>query len=345
MIAAIERELELRKDYINETVNTIYFGGGTPSLLANESLSRIFNKVNSLFKIAPLAEITLEANPDDLTIDKLLFIKSIGINRLSIGIQTFDDALLHYLNRAHNHTQAIDCIGLARDAGFGNISIDLIYAIPGQHANLWKKDIQHALQLNPEHVSGYCLTIEEKTAFGKWLKDNKLEQVSDELAAEYFHTLMDTLAQHGYEQYEISNFAKRGFHSKHNSSYWKQENYLGVGPGAHSYNGTSRQANISNNHLYVKAIQTGQVPAQVERLTREERVNEYILTTLRTAWGTDTLKLKEELGYDILNRNEALLNKLIANDFVTLADGIIFLTSSGKLVADKIAADLFEVSP
>jgi oxygen-independent coproporphyrinogen-3 oxidase len=344
MITAIEKELELRKDYIhNEHITTIYFGGGTPSLLANDSLNRILNKVNSLFKMATLPEISLEANPDDLTADKLLFLKSIGINRLSVGIQTFNDALLRYLNRAHNRSQAVASVALAREAGFTNISVDLIYAIPGQHADLWKSDIDNALELNPEHISGYCLTIEDKTAFGNWLKAGKLEPVPDESAAAYLYMLMDTLAKHGYEQYEISNFAKQGYRSRHNSSYWRQEYYLGVGPGAHSYSGSSRQANISNNYLYVKAIMEGRIPAQTEQLSREEKINEYILTTLRTAWGTDTAMLKANFGYDLLSRNRDLLNNLVANGFVTLTHGVIHLTQSGKLFADKIAADFFEI--
>ncbi|MDL5047654.1 hypothetical protein QQ054_16685 [Oscillatoria amoena NRMC-F 0135] len=250
---------------------------------------------------------------------------------------------LHYLNRAHTGTQAIESIEQARAAGYSNISIDLIYAIPGQSVDGWITDVNRVLNLQPEHISAYCLTIEERTAFGRWQKTGKLLAVPEEQAADYMHLLIDLLETHGYEHYEISNFAKPGFSSRHNSNYWRQENYLGVGPGAHSYNGASRQANVSNNYRYVKAIMEGQLPAQKENLTREEQINERILTGLRTAWGLNALKLKEELDFDLLQKNELLVNNLIANGFVLVNNGVITLTRSGKLVADKIASDLFEI--
>ncbi|MFN3840627.1 MAG: radical SAM family heme chaperone HemW [Cyclobacteriaceae bacterium] len=344
MIAAIEKEFDLRKDYLgNEPIQTIYLGGGTPSILSDISLNRIFQKIYAGFEIKPAVEITLEANPDDLTIEKLSFLKSLGVNRLSIGIQTFDDALLRYLNRAHTGTQAVASVEKARAAGYSNISIDLIYAIPGQSVANWITDIERALNLQPEHISAYCLTLEEKTAFGRWQKSGKLIPIPDEQAAEYLYVLIDKLDSSGYEQYEISNFAKPGFRSRHNSSYWKQEKYLGIGPGAHSYNGTSRQANLSNNYRYVKTIMAGELPAQTEYLTREEKINEFILTSLRTSWGLNALKLKEDFEFDLLHKYEALLNNLTANGFVELNNGVITLTRSGKLVADKIASDLFEV--
>ncbi len=345
MITAIEKELELRKDYLGtDKVHTLYMGGGTPSILTENSFERIFHKLHTLFRINPSAEITIEANPDDLNTERLTFLKSLGVNRLSIGIQTFDDTLLRYLNRAHSADQARICVNEARAAGYSNISVDLMYAIPGQSVEGWRKDIEHALDLQPDHISAYCLTIEERTAFGSWLKTKKLLPVPDEQAAEYLHTLMDVLDAHGYEHYEISNFAKPGFWSNHNSSYWRQENYLGVGPGAHSYNGTSRQANISNNYKYVQAIMGGQLPSQIERLTREEKINEYILTSLRTAWGLDTGYLKENFGFDLMQKYGALLQTLMSNDFLRITNGVITLTRSGKLVADKIASDLFEVT-
>lgn len=339
----MEKEMELRSDYLgNERVDTIYLGGGTPSILSARSLDRLFSKLHALFSIAPSAEITLEANPDDLTDEKLSHFRQLGINRLSIGIQTFDDALLHYLNRVHSREQAITRYERARVYGFSNISVDLMYAIPGQTLTGWATDLDQTLALNPEHISAYCLTIEERTAFGHWTKSGKMQPVPDEQAAEYLHVLMDTLPGHGYEQYEISNFARPGYLSQHNSNYWKNVNYLGIGPGAHSYNGSSRQANLANNYRYVKAIFSGEVPAQVEQLTQEERVNEYILTSLRTAWGLDTRYLKQAFNIDIIKKYPELLTQLTNNGFLEITDGVIKLTSSGKLFADKISADLFE---
>ncbi len=344
MIAAMEKEMDLRKDYLGKAgIDTLYLGGGTPSILEAPLLERIFNKLHALFSIEGFAEITLEANPDDLTDEKLRLFRSLGINRLSIGIQTFDDRLLHYLNRVHNREQALISYERARASGFSNISIDLMYAIPGQTPGGWLKDLEQTLALAPAHISAYCLTIEERTAFGHWLKTKKLQPVPDEEAAEYLQVLMDTLTAHGYEHYEISNFARPGYQSRHNSSYWKQVPYLGFGPGAHSYNGNSRQANISNNYRYVQAILAGEIPAQVESLTREEKINEYILTRLRTSWGVDTRQLKQDFNFDLIGKNTELLARLTANGFVSITDGIIKLTTPGKLLADKIAADLFDV--
>ncbi|QOI96616.1 MAG: radical SAM family heme chaperone HemW [Flammeovirgaceae bacterium] len=345
MIAAFEKEMELRSDYIgNEVIDTIYLGGGTPSILSPQSLERIFNKINHLFTVTSVAEITLEANPDDLTKEKLLLFKNVGINRLSLGVQTFDDSLLRYLNRAHNGTQAQAGFEQARAAGFSNISVDLMYAIPGQTINGFNADLEKLLVLQPEHISAYCLTIEERTAFGHWLKTNSLQPVADEQAADYLQLLMEVVEATGYEQYEISNFAKPGYYSQHNSNYWKQVSYLGIGPGAHSYNGTSRQANIANNYRYVKSILAGEIPAQTEYLTREEKINEYILTTLRTRWGLDTAKLKADFDFDLIQKNKALLTRLLDDHLAELTNGVIQLTRSGKLLADKIAADFFEVS-
>lgn len=345
MVEAINKELEHRKDYLKtNVVNTIYFGGGTPSLLKDESLAAIFNCITKLFRLAPRPEITLEANPDDLTCEKLTFFKSLGISRLSIGIQTFNDTLLDFLNRANNSTQAKASVEMARTAGFDNISIDLIYAIPGQHNDIWLSDIQCALRLNPEHISGYALTIEEKTVFGKWQKSAKLKPVADDLAADQLYLLMDQLEANGYEHYEISNFARPGYYSQHNSNYWRQVYYLGVGPGAHSFNGISRQANIANNHIYIKKIREGSIPAEIELLTRQNRINEYILTALRTGWGLDSKKLQEDFDYDVLGKNRQVLNRLEAAGYITVSNHIVRLTRPGKLLADKIAADLFELN-
>jgi oxygen-independent coproporphyrinogen-3 oxidase len=287
------------------------------------------------------AEVTLEANPDDLTQSKLKELLSFGINRLSIGIQTFHSELLTHLNRAHDATTAITSYHQAREAGFKNISIDLIYAIPGETNSQWLEDIQQAVSLSPDHISCYALTIEEKTVFGRWSATGKLKATDDETAARQLEILMDALERAGFEHYEISNFAKPGYHSKHNSSYWKQKKYLGVGPSAHSFNGMSRQYNIQNNNLYVRSLKKDTIPFERETLTQENKINEYILTTLRTQWGTDLKKIKQDFGYDLLNENTDYLSKVYENGLAILEADVLRLTRKGKLLADKISSDLF----
>jgi len=337
---AIAKELALQSKYLQgERISTLYWGGGTPSLLTEAELQIILDSVHKHFSVEEDLEQTLEANPDDLTKDKLVLLRSLGFNRLSIGIQSFDDEVLKFFNRAHSANEALKCMELARDAGFNNISIDLIYAIPGQSVEDWKKTTETALTLQPEHISAYSLTIEEKTVFGNWNKKGKLKPAEENDAALHFTTLMEMLEQNGYEHYEISNFCKPGFHSRHNSSYWKQTHYLGVGPSAHSYNSVSRQANVSNNSLYQKSIEAGIVPAEIELLTRENKINEYIFTTLRTAWGCDLSHLKENYGYDLASNG--IVQKMKDQDWVNQQGTILFLTRKGKLLADQIASDLF----
>lgn len=340
MCKAIADELALQANYLQgKQISTIYWGGGTPSLLTEAELRIILDSIHQHFTIDENLEQTLEANPDDLTKEKLHLLRSLGFNRLSIGIQSFDDEVLKFFNRAHSAAEASKCVELAREAGFNNISIDLIYAIPGQSADDWKKTIQTALALEPEHISAYSLTIEEKTVFGNWNKKGKLKPAEENDAAIHFTTLMDMLEQHGYEHYEISNFCKPGFYSRHNSSYWKQTHYLGVGPSAHSYNSVSRQANVSNNSQYQKSIEAGTVPAEIEILTRENKINEYIFTTLRTSWGCHLSYLKENHGYDLASNG--ILQKMKDQDWVIQHGTILYLTRKGKLLADQIASDLF----
>jgi oxygen-independent coproporphyrinogen-3 oxidase len=342
LVQAIARELTIQNKYIgDELINTIYFGGGTPSLLSEDELKIIFDGIYSNFHVNPNAEISFEANPDDLSKRKLQILKGVGVNRLSIGIQSFDDAVLKYLNRAHSSKAAIECIALAREAGFENISIDLIYAIPGQDIAGWGKNIQQAIDLHPEHISSYSLTIEEKTTFGRWHAKGKFNLVDDDEAARQLEFLMSSLENAGFDQYEVSNFGKPGFYSRHNSSYWKQEKYLGVGPSAHSYNGKSRQYNISNNQLYVKSILRGEVPATKEELTNEDSINEYLLTTLRTGWGSDLGWLLSNFHYDVVKENASYIENLERKRLATLENKILKLTRAGRLLADKIASDLF----
>ncbi len=341
MVEALCHELLLQKDYLEgEPIETIYFGGGTPSLLSRKELECLFEPIRTNYHVYA-KEITLEANPDDLTIENLILLKEAGINRLSIGIQSFDDSILKFLNRAHTSADATKCFEQSRKVGFANLSIDLIYAIPGQDNDAWKKIIERAIALSPEHISAYSLTIEEKTVFGNWQRKGKLLVEKDEVAAAQMEMLIDLLGNAGYEHYEVSNFCKPGFHSKHNSSYWKQKKYLGIGPSAHSYNGVSRQFNIPNNPLYIQSIEKEKVPFELEVLSRANKINEYLLTTLRTSWGCDLDYLINEFDHDLSKENSQTLEVLFANGLLEKKDCFLIVTPKGKLVADKIASDLF----
>lgn len=339
---AIARELDLQKGYLTNThLDTVYFGGGTPSLLSRDEFGHLFSSIQRNFTLHPSAEVTLEANSDDLSDDKLIVLKEVGINRLSIGIQSFSDSVLKFLNRAHDSELAVSSMRIARAAGFANISADLIYAIPGQDATTWERNIRMTIDLEPEHISAYALTIEEKTAFGGWQKKGKLKPVDEDLAASDFETLVSLLTGAGYEHYEVSNFCKPGFHSRHNSSYWRQEHYLGVGPSAHSYNGVSRQFNIGNNALYQKAIGESRIPYELELLSSEDMINEFVFTSLRTGWGCDLAKLKQKFGYDLAHIRGDYIHQLIDQKLATQNQSVLQLTTKGFLLADKIAADLF----
>ncbi len=335
-------EILLQKDYLHgETLQTIYFGGGTPSLLDASELESILNAIFSIHAVSRTPEITLEANPDDLNRGKLRDLKSIGINRLSIGIQSFDDEILNYLNRAHESRTAVESVETAVDAGFDNISIDLIYAIPGLTEKAWERNLSLAIRLNPQHISAYCLTIEDKTAFGNWQRKGRLQPVDDTLAAEQLEVLMATLSAAGFHQYEISNFAKPGFESRHNSSYWKGEKYLGIGPSAHSYNLLSRQFNVASNHLYVRSMKEGKIPFEMEVLKKNDHVNEYILTTLRTDKGCNLNILRQKFGCNLLQLHGDYIRQLQSCHLATIQGDNLMLTNAGRLLADKISSDLF----
>jgi oxygen-independent coproporphyrinogen III oxidase len=345
LIMAMVKEIELQKNYLQgEVIHTLYFGGGTPSLLSEHEFLLLFSALHKNFTIDANAEITVEGNPDDLDELKLRMLRQLGVNRLSIGIQSFHDAMLTYLNRAHTGVSARQCVLAARAVGFSNISIDLIYAIPNETLAVWEEDIAQALSLNPEHVSCYSLTIEPKTAFGKWEQQGRLKAVDDEVAAEHLEILMEQLEHAGYEHYEISNFAKPGFQSQHNSSYWKQAQYLGIGPSAHSYNGVSRQYTVSNNQQYLQSLEKGEVPFEKEVLTRADQINEFILTSLRTSWGCNTSELHSLYAYDLLVERELYIQKMLSENQAVLLNKHLILTKKGKLLADKIASDLFVVA-
>ncbi|CCH54304.1 oxygen-independent coproporphyrinogen III oxidase [Fibrisoma limi BUZ 3] len=346
LVDALCREIRLQQDYLPaRTLETIYFGGGTPSLLTEAELAQIFGTIHDLYTVAPGAEITLEANPDDLSADKLIMLRRY-VNRLSIGIQTFDEATLRWMNRAHSAAEAEHCVRLARDAGFDNLSIDLIYGIPNRPADRWQYDLDRALSLDVPHLSAYALTIEPDTAFGRWQKTGKLIPADDALAAEQFTELTQALKQAGYEHYEISNFAKQGngsaaHYARHNTAYWQRRPYLGVGPSAHSYNGRSRQYNIANNSRYIKAIEQGELPATVENLTVADQVNEYLLTGLRTQWGCSLTELSSLLGADFTRQQASDLADMQRAGWLIMEKDSLRLTEAGKLFADRVAATLF----
>jgi len=342
MVRTMLRELTLRQSYLGgESVQTIYFGGGTPSMLSVDELAQFCQTVAKSFSLDNGAEVTLEANPDDLTQEKLKGLRSIGVNRLSIGIQSFSNRVLQYLNRSHDAPAAIRSFDDARSAGFGNISIDLIFAIPEQSDEMWRNDIAQALALEPDHISAYSLTIEKSTVFGNMLKRGKLFPLDDDVAAARMDVLATQLTARGYDHYEVSNFGKPGYYSRHNSSYWQRKKYLGIGPSAHSFDGRSRQFNVSNNHVYVKALREDRIPCEKEILSRSELVNDYLLTTLRTSWGCDLRVLKTEFDYDIVTKNRDYVARLVAERLADLDGNCLKLTGKGKLLADRISSDLF----
>jgi len=340
LLAALLKETELQKDYLgNETVETIYFGGGTPSLLDIRDLRLEIEKLKSVFSLSANAEVTLEANPDDIDEEKLIGWKEIGINRLSIGIQSFFEEDLLWMNRAHNSQQAVSSLQSAIKH-FGNITIDLIYGHPLLTNEKWKQNVEKVIALNIPHISCYALTVEPKTPLDKLIKEKKKENVQQEKQAEQFLLLMQWLEEAGYEHYEISNFAKHGSRSKHNSSYWQGKKYLGLGPSAHSFHGESRQWNISNNNIYIESILKNEIPFEKETLTDTQKANEYIMTSLRTIEGLDMGKISLEFG---VRSSELLSNslKFIEEGKLFEENNFLKLTKEGKLFADGIAAELF----
>jgi oxygen-independent coproporphyrinogen-3 oxidase len=340
MVNAILLELEQRKSYLVDVINTIYFGGGTPSICSKQ-INALLIKIKSNFKVTDNAEITLEANPDDISIEKLQHWKQIGINRLSIGVQSFIEEDLRWMNRAHKASQAIQCIEWAKEAGFINFSIDLIYGTPTLSDEQWKQNVQTAISLNIPHLSCYALTVEPKTALDKMIEKKKVAALDAEKQARHFELLMKWLYDAGYEHYEISNFAKSGHRSKHNSSYWQGAHYLGIGPAAHSFNGISRQWNIANNALYIKGIENGKVPFEIEDLTVEQALNEYIMTSLRTMEGLSIHYVMEKWGEEKASYLVTNSAEYIIKGDASIINNHIILTNQGKLLADGIAADLF----
>lgn len=341
MMDSILLELQLRKAYLKgEAVDTIYFGGGTPSLVPAKYLEKILDQISALFP-GSKQEVTLEANPDDLNPQALATWKSLGIDRLSLGIQSFQDQILKAYNRAHNSKEATQAIQLARAAGFEKFSIDLIYGYPHSDHRLWQLDLEEALRLDPGHLSAYSLTIEPKTTFGNWTKKGKFSPAEDEFVAQQFEYLQEQCDKAGYLQYEISNFSRPNQAAVHNSNYWKRSPYLGIGPSAHSFDGNSRGFNPSSNTSYTKALAAGSVPFVLEELTPEECINEEILTGLRTSWGLDTGSLAERYHLDILEIKKGSITKLTELGMIHTEAKTLTLTRKGQLLADSIASDIF----
>lgn len=342
MIESICLELKQKKDYLHgQSVETIYFGGGTPSLLNKEQLSSIFQAIQTNYFLTTTPEITLEANPEDITPNALISWKVLGINRLSIGIQSFQNHYLKWMNRNHTSEDSLKSVVLAQQYGFDNISIDLIYGLPNLNAEQWRTEITTAIELNVSHISTYCLTIEEKTALGSLVEKGKIQLDTEETIEKQMLILMDTMQEAGYEQYEISNFCKPNFESRHNSSYWKRVPYIGVGPGAHSYNGKVRQYNISSNPLYIKYLNQpllGDV-STIEELSKNDEYHEYILTRLRTKWGVTLHDIAAFESINLVKINQ-LLDSFSQNGFMSKEADVYKLTPKGKLLADEITLQL-----
>ena len=340
MIDSLIRELSMRSSYLAEQeIETIYFGGGTPSLLSSGELKAIITHINTTFSISDTAEISLEVNPDDISENQLMDWKKSGINRLSIGLQSFREEDLKWMNRAHNSEEALNCVGVAKKAGFENISVDLIYGLPNFSTEDWKKNIQKVIRFGIQHVSAYCLTVEEKTVLSKLVAQKKIVPANEDDQSEQFEILVNELEKAGIEQYEISNFSLPGFHSKHNSNYWKGKHYLGIGPSAHSFNGTSRSWNIANNRTYMREIQEGKCWFETEELTTTNQFNELLLVGLRTSTGVNVEQL-----ISIQNPSKKFWEQIETMKnygWIIVTDQTITLTKSGKLKADHISSELF----
>ncbi len=343
LVDAIIKELIRRYEYIhNHQIESIYFGGGTSSLLECHEIERILKTIRETY-IVTEPEITLEANPDDLCESKLKGLSDIGINRLSIGVQTYDDTCLKFLNRSHDSDHAKYAIELAREAGFRNLSIDLIFAIPPEEDSLsrFKNDLHQLINYNPEHISLYNLTIEPKTVLGNWHEKKKFKTVSEKTSAHQYEIAVELLKSAGYEHYEVSNYAKKGKHSRHNSSYWMSAQYLGVGPGAHSYNGESRLINVSNNAQYLRSIENGTEQYGIEILSKIQMLNEYVLTRTRTKWGLDFTYIQDRWGLDLQKQHANMFEKLVEEKKAVIQGSSFRLTSKGFSIADEVTLRLF----
>ena len=341
LLTALKKEIEMQKRYLKgENIETIYFGGGTPSILEADEIQWLIDSITQIHTVSATAEITLEANPDDLNRSKLQALRQTQVNRFSIGIQSFFDEDLAWMNRVHRADEAESAVKRAQDSGFENITADLIYGYPLLTDDKWKHNLNRIFELEIPHVSSYSMTVEPKTALASFIKKNKQPPLDEEQSARQFNLLMDAMQANGFEHYEISNFCKPGHYSRHNSNYWKGVKYLGIGPSAHSYNGEERQWNIANNAKYIAAIEQNKVPAETEILSEADRLNEYIMTSLRTIWGLDLDHLNAVAA---VSANQLLINAqtYFERDWIHQKERVLYLTQTGKLYADHIAAALF----
>ena len=341
MVLALQKELELRKEeFTDGIVETIYFGGGTPSVLDTSEINGLINTVYSNYQVTENPEITLEANPDDLSKEKLSELSNSKINRLSIGIQSFFEEDLMFMNRAHNANEAEKCIKEAIRY-FDNISIDLIYGIPGMSDERWEKNIEKALSYGIPHISSYALTVEPKTALANFIKKGVVQPIDDEQAQRQFLILYDVLTRAGFDCYEVSNFGKPGYYSKNNTAYWLGEKYMGIGPSAHSYDGQRRGWNINNNPKYLRAIEKGHLPMETEVLSKNDKYNEYVMTSLRTSWGISLERIQNEFGekYSLYLTHQ--IKKYVEQKLLAVSEDQLVATKKGKFLVDGIASDLF----
>ncbi|NRB60296.1 MAG: radical SAM family heme chaperone HemW [Winogradskyella sp.] len=344
LVKALAKEIVLRKDEFKDTVvETIYFGGGTPSILTNDELQFLIDEVQSNYEVVKHPEITLEANPDDLSKERIIELSNSSINRLSIGIQSFFETDLKLMNRAHSAEEAKECLSFATQY-FNNISIDLIYGVQGASHEQWIKNIDIALSYNIPHISSYALTVEPKTALASFISKGIIEDVDDDQAHEQFHMLKDKLEEQGFVHYELSNFGKEGYFSKNNTAYWQGKSYLGIGPSAHSFNGNQRGWNVRNNSKYIRAIEQGELPMEIETLTKTDQYNEYIMTGLRTIWGVSLLKVNSDFGESYKNYLIQQAEVFINQHLLYIDDEHIRVTKKGQFLSDGIASELFKIN-
>lgn len=341
MTDAICKELILKKGRITEQIGSIYFGGGTPSVLDTAYLARIFHTLTQHYSIASNAEITIETNPDDLTAKKISELKQLPVNRFSIGTQSFFDEDLLWMNRAHSAAEAETSIKRSQDAGFENLSIDLIYGYPILTDLKWEHNIRKAIELQTPHISAYSLTVEPKTVLASNIRKGRQVPINDDQSAEQFQTLIQKLSLAGFEHYEISNYSLPGKYAVHNTNYWRGVPYLGIGPSAHGFDGTNRYLNIANNSKYLEQLSKGQLAETVEELTQLDRLNEYIMTALRTMWGIDLEKIRNTYGKTFHEETLHNIKPFLERNWVIQQEHKILLTPEGKLFADHIASELF----
>ena len=341
MVLALAKEIELRKGESQyEIIESIYFGGGTPSVLTIDDIRFLINSVYEHYQVVENPEITLEANPDDLDNEIIIQYANSPINRLSIGVQSFFEDDLQLMNRAHNSAEAKKCLEFATQH-FDNISIDLIYGMPNMSNEKWLQNIETALSFNIPHISSYALTVEPKTALHKMIKSGSIPTLDDDLAQQHFHILIDKLQENGFVHYELSNFGKPDYFSKNNTAYWLGKKYIGIGPSAHSYNGESRSWNIANNSLYLKAIAENKLPSETEILSKTDQYNEYIMTGLRTIWGVSLVRIETEFGTKYLEYLYQQAEKYISDNLLEIENNVLKTTKKGKFLSDGIASDLF----